>query len=244
MRKMFNLRKMNAAIAAFATVASLSASSCTTNRTPGAGEPVTSGSSVRTVPTSSLGTGSERPQVPPPMTSSLPSSRADRAAALMSQHASSVRVLGPVAPALSGSEGYWSDRNLVGNETENLVLTHTVNPSINSLGIVPGITSGADPDDVPDIDLGQVNVGTQFDSTALALASRPRVTPTSAGAAVPPLPMLANPPAATSETAPGNSASDESTVATSRSRSSEVVNPVRVVATAGGRVVITNVGKR
>jgi hypothetical protein len=86
------------ALLAVSLTASLAAAACTTNRTPGAGEPMRD-SFIRRSPTSGVSSGSETPLPPPMISSSSQSSRVyvgpDQAAAIMATNQPpKVKVLG------------------------------------------------------------------------------------------------------------------------------------------------------
>lgn len=135
-------------LAAVSLSLSLSAFGCTTDRTLGNGDPVTT-PGLRTSPTGGTSTGSEStPTVPPSMTSSssyvgaqaIPSGTqrmrrlsAAEAAAVMAQHAPRVRYLGVAYPGNSG--GYASDNVATGQFQNPAMRTNpqlTVNSSLTS----------------------------------------------------------------------------------------------------------------
>lgn len=153
------------AILALALAASLAAFGCTTNRTPGNGEPLSGAPGAGPgAPTSGVsgGTSSGTGNVNPPMTSSsmhndalptvnarsrrLPLS-ADEAAAIMAANNNfrrGVRILGPVNPGSAG-RSYASDGVVTGqfqNPAMNLNPIVTVNSSVNSIAHVPAVAAG------------------------------------------------------------------------------------------------------
>lgn len=152
------------AIAALTLTVSLAAFGCTTNRTPGNGEPLQGAPGAGPgVPTSGVtgGTSSGTGNVNPPMTSSsmrndsLPTATArsrklplspDEAAAIMAgsnDFRRGVRVLGPVNPGSAGRR-YVSDGVVTGqfqNPAMSLNPIVTVNSSVNSAAHVPAVAS-------------------------------------------------------------------------------------------------------
>jgi hypothetical protein len=139
-------RRISRALLAVSLTASLAATGCTTNRTPGNGEPVRDGF-VRTAPTGGITSGSEIP-LPPPMTSSYTGTEpmppvsarrsayvgADQAAAIMAAQQPRVRVLGPANP---GSAVAQPLNEMSTTAQRNAAITYeppriTVNSSINS----------------------------------------------------------------------------------------------------------------
>lgn len=141
---------------------SLAAFGCTTDRTLGNGDPVTT-PGLRTSPTGGSSIGSESTSssqsLPPSMTSSsssrfdalpvvTPKQRLtpDQAAAIMAQYQSAprVRVLGPALPGAAG-RGYASDGVVTGQYVNPALITNpqvTVNSTISSTA-TPVIASGA-----------------------------------------------------------------------------------------------------
>ncbi len=150
-----NERPVTRALVALSLSASLAAFGCTTNRTPGNGDPVT-GSPTAPAATSGNSSGTTTP-TPPPMTSSyqgsevlppassrtLPLSAAE-AAAVMAQHqALQPRVLGVSDPG-PGGRAYVSDGRTNQFSFPALATNPqlTVNSSISSYPVA-AITSGA-----------------------------------------------------------------------------------------------------
>ena len=141
---------------------SLAAFGCTTDRTLGNGDPVTT-PGLRTSPTGGSSIGSESTSssqsLPPSMTSSsssrfdalpavTPKKRltADQAAAIMAQYQSAprVRVLGPALPGAAG-RAYASDGVVTGQYINPALITNpqvTVNSTISSTA-TPVVSSGA-----------------------------------------------------------------------------------------------------
>lgn len=159
-QKNLNERPAARAIVALTLTASLAAFGCTTNRTPGNGDPVHLDPPVGPAPTSGVTSGSssgtpvETPPPPPMMSSStfiepLPAvtSRAkrlplspDEAAAVMAGHQAlnpGVKVLGPVNPGATTQLSAVTN----GPTTIGPLTTNTINNSINSAGRVAGAVS-------------------------------------------------------------------------------------------------------
>ncbi|HEX2123302.1 MAG TPA: hypothetical protein VHL59_16850 [Thermoanaerobaculia bacterium] len=149
-----NERPVARALVALSLSASLAALGCTTNRTPGNGDPVTGGPTAPAA-TSGTSSGTTTP-TPPPMTSSYqgsevlpPSSRTlplspAEAAAVMAQHETpQPRVLGPADPG-PGGRAYVSDGRTNQFSFPALATNPqlTVNSSISSYPVA-AITSGA-----------------------------------------------------------------------------------------------------
>lgn len=203
-------RAARAAVAITLT-ASLASYGCTTNRTPGAGEPTRSGPGVRTAPTAGQSTGSEGAQLPPPMTSSYRLSSPLRGAnpraihdmsidngaiALPGNPVAGVRVLGLVNPgANAGVAGDLVTGQYV-NPTQFTNPQPTVNASISSNptsvissgagggGTAGGIVSGVTSGGVT-IDGSLVAPG-NADAAALFTSVPPTLTMTSSGAPLTP----------------------------------------------------------
>jgi hypothetical protein len=271
MRKTLNLKSLNErpasrTVLALSLAASLAAFGCTTNRTPGNGEPLRSAPGAGpAAPTSGVTSGSSRCGVvvdPPMMSSSqhldpLPgvSTRSrrlplspDEAAAIMAdnQLGRGVRVLGPVNPARSGHR-YVSDKVDPFDRPANGVVT--VNSSINSVDQVAGIVNGA---------TGVVGTGTTVSGvtgastiagTGMTTTGTP-LTPTTAAIPVTPGTFAAGTGSVTTTTTPAVSASSTGTTLTPTTASSvlpsitatsgsTVTSPVRIVNT-NGRVTVTN----
>jgi len=190
---------------ALSLAASLAAFGCTTNRTPGNGDPVNSGPGAGpAAPTSGVNSGSSSgntaPVNPPMMSSStygealptvdtrarrLPLS-ADEAAAVMAgsqAYNRRVRVLGPVNPGNSGRQ-YLSDQINTNREPYNPALQvnpiATVNSSVNSAMHVGAISGGdAGAVDATGALLGAVAVnGTSAVATTATPATTAAVTGT------------------------------------------------------------------
>ena len=134
---------------------SLAAFGCTTDRTLGDGDPVTT-PGVRTTPTGGAATGTESTPVNPPMMSSsssrfdsaLPAVRprrvsAEEAALLAAERAPRVRVLGPAYPGAPGRP-YASEGLVTGQWVNPAMQTNpqlTINSSLTS-DPTPGIATG------------------------------------------------------------------------------------------------------
>jgi hypothetical protein len=154
-------RSTGRTLLAFSLAASLAAFGCTTNRTPGNGEPV---GVTPTGPAATTGSssGNSTPSNPPMMSSSthiepLPAVSAkmtrrlplspDEAAAVMSDNllGRGVRVLGPVNPGSSG-RGYVSDSVVTGAYQDPIQRLGTgivtVNSSVNSVAHLPALADG------------------------------------------------------------------------------------------------------
>lgn len=143
---------------------SLAAFGCTTNRTPGAGEPYIGGPGVGpSAPSSHISSNRATTAMPPPMTSSyqrddaLPTTittrstsrlplTADEAAAIIAGQ-QRVRVLGPANPGVSG--GYHSDGLVTGQVRDSASIVNpqmTLNSSLTSsptVVISSGVGGGA-----------------------------------------------------------------------------------------------------
>jgi len=194
------------AIVALTLTASLAAFGCTTNRTPGNGDPVHLDPQVgpASAPTSGMTSGSssgtpvETSPPPPPMMSSstyvesLPTvnTRAkrlplspDEAAAVMAGHQAlnpGVKVLGPVNPGPSTQLSAVAN----GPSTIGPVATNTINNSINSAGRVVGAVSST-PLSATDVS-GVISNATIAGTTGVASTAGATVaTPTTAAAANP-----------------------------------------------------------
>src|SRR5688572_18924201 len=128
---------------------SLAAFGCTTNRTPGEGEPYIGGPGLGpSAPTSNISSNRSTTVMPPPMTSSyqrndvLPTATTrstrlplspDEAAAVLAQNQPRVRVLGASNPGVSG--GYHSDSIVTGQVANVAAITNpqmSINSSISS----------------------------------------------------------------------------------------------------------------
>lgn len=181
----------------------LAAFGCTTDRTLGNGDPVTTPGG-RFTPSGGVTSGSESaPSIPPPMMSSstyssvssqaLPrvQSRSvrrltpDEAALIMAEHAPRVRVLGPAMPG-PANRPYESDRLVTGQFINPALQTNpqlTINSSISSPA-TPAISSGAG--EVGGGDLGgAIIAGATVGTTANSgLTVGGNATATTAGAAL------------------------------------------------------------
>ena len=155
------LKKSNLNGLAVALTVTLAVIGCTTNRTPGQGEPYIGGPGLGpSAPTSNVSSSRSTTVMPPPMTSSyqrdetltttvitrsasrLPLT-ADQAAAVIAGNQPRVRVLGPSNPGVSG--GYHSDAIVTGQVVDSAAAVNpqqTINSSISSPG-VDAISSGA-----------------------------------------------------------------------------------------------------
>ena len=162
-KKNLNERPAARAIVALSLTATLAAFGCTTNRTPGNGDPVHSGPGLgpNASPTAGVPGTSSGGAVPnPPMMSSstyvesLPSANRakrlpltpDEAAAVMADHAvlsRTAKVLGPVNPGLTNHQ-YVSEGVVTGAFRDPaLVAANTINPAADAAGVVMGATGGA-----------------------------------------------------------------------------------------------------
>lgn len=179
--------RLGRALLAVSLTASLAAAGCTTNRTPGSGEPYRDGF-VRTAPTGGVTGGSEMP-VPPPMISSSSASSnrnayvgPDAAAAIMAQRQPQVRVLGASNPSdvvdSSSTASSTAQRNAnVMYEPQRV----TVNSSINSAP-VPAIVDVGDPTIITS---DGVVIGTSGMISNSTITSTPATTVTAASPATP-----------------------------------------------------------
>lgn len=128
---------------ALSLATTVAAFGCTTDRTLGNGD-LNDRSGVRMAPTGGVTSGSETaPPMPPPMTSSyaqpttssngvrtMKRLTADEAALIMVQQRPTVRVLGPVNPALSGNAYY--SANVVSGQWQNPAMRTNPQSTINS----------------------------------------------------------------------------------------------------------------
>jgi hypothetical protein len=207
--KHLNERPAGRTLLALSLAASLAAFGCTTNRTPGNGDPVVNRPGVGPAPPSSGVTGgsSGSPTSYQPMFSSstyieaLPSVRSrasrlplspDEAAAIMAgnQFNRSVRVLGPVSPGPSTAVTNGGTTIATGqfqNPAMALSPILTVNSSINSAAHLPAISEGAGGGGGGAVITGAVTSnaiiagGTTPTTTGAGLATGTTVTGASAG---------------------------------------------------------------
>lgn len=246
-QKNLNERPAARAILALTLTASLAAFGCTTNKTPGNGDPVHLDPQVgpASAPTSGVTSGSSSgtpvptPPPPPMMSSStyieaLPTvtTRAkrlplspDEAAAVMAGHQSfspGVKVLGPVNPGPSTQLSAVAN----GPSTIGPAATNTINNSINSAGRVVGAVSSG-PLSATDVS-GVVNNATIAGTTGVASTAGSTVaTPTNAAVPVSPGTFAAGPSVATSGT-PGvvtNAGAGNTTTLTPTANAAAVPTP-------------------
>lgn len=212
------------AVLALTLTSSVAAFGCTTNRTPGAGEPTRSGPGVRTAPTAGPSSGSEGEQLPPPMTSSVRTAPTLRGATPRAIHDMSIangaltlpgnpvagsRLLGAVNPAGVGIDS--SAALVTGqyvNPTQFTNPQSTVNASISS-NPTPVIASGAGGavGAIGGVVAGVTSSGVIVDASALA-------PPTSGAAAVfPSVPSTVTLSSSGTPLTPGLSAANASSIA-------------------------------
>lgn len=224
------------AFLALSLAASLAAFGCTTNRTPGNGEPVTGAPGAGPgVPTSGVSSGSSTGStaVNPPMMSSstyidaLPTVNArpnrlplspDQAAAIMAgnQLDRSVRILGPSNPGGTG-RSYASDVMHTGawqNPAMQTAPIVTVNSSISSVAQVPALAGGGDTGGgVVGTDVSGAAVlsnATVTNDTAVFAPGTAAATPTTAAVPFTPGAFAAGPGSAAAAT-PGTAVANAST---------------------------------
>ena len=250
---------------AFSLVTSLAAFGCTTNRTPGNGEPLRSAPSVGpAAPTSGVTSGSSRGGTvtyQPMMSSSqhiepLPgvTTRAkrlpltpDEAAAIMAgnQFGRGARVLGPVNPGTS-RHVYVSDRLDPFDRPASGIIT--VNSSINSAAHVEAIA--ADGAGSAGVISGVTGASTIAGRGTVATTGAP-LTPTTATLPMTAGSFAAGPVATTTTPAVSTGAVSTGTltptvsssfVPSPTASSSATVSPVRIIQNANGQVTVTNSG--
>lgn len=234
---------------------------CTTDRNLGDGDP-NAWTLGRTAPTAGSSTGSERPALPPPMTSSYSRSEAlppvartmqrlhpDDAAAIMAGHRPAVRQLGPVNPGGLSSAQTQTGLTMIGSSPR------TVNASLDTPP-TQAILNEANVNGAAAVN-ETANAAVVADATQAALQAA-AATPAGAATPVSPGAFAAGP--ATSVTGvsgamrPLNVGADTTSAAstaTSGGRTRSVTVPsgqqlgtatgtVRIVSGANGRVVVTN----
>jgi len=237
-------------VVALGLVVTLAGFGCTTNRTHAEGEPYMGAPSVG--PSSPTSTnGSSVPTTPQPMTSSYSGNEQalatprphrltpDEAALVMADHLPRVRVLGPVDPGNS-TRPYVSEGMVTGqvqNAAAYLNPQVTINSSITSPGVA-AITSGAGSD--------ATSSGAAIFTQATTLA-----TPTTAGIATPitsaatVAPTVTTSGISTPVTSASTTAPAATTTTTAGLNTTTVANNGSVrVATANGKIVVTNVNPR
>ncbi len=231
---------------AMSLAAAVAAFGCTTDRTLGNGD-LNDRSGVRMTPTGGVTSGSETaPPMPPPMTSSYSrpetTTRAkgtikrltpDEAALIMAQQRPTVRVLGPVSPALSGNVYY--SANVVSGQWQNPALRtnpqQTINSSLTS-GPNEGVANGTDATAAANATLAALNANANLTNLPASAGSSAAVFPQSSptGAAAATLPATTLVPTTRTPT-------NASMPAT---RAQAAATPVRVVSSTGQSVTVTN----